>query len=228
MERHLDNASLSPGHQYQKHRLQWSPCNRWDRRRHTETSAEMLLTAAMSFHSSLVYRPKCNSKSRKRWFRFPASSCFSPTLRLPLRDTSRAKNGQNTNFDKVPALLKDYQQARQVDLSIYKIHLDIMGCSNLWQTYLLAEHDIPALCLSNLEMFVAMSFSGTKAGIPRGIVDVDHEILVELATVSLLVSQRSPVSATSIQTAPNLKNLFNRYLTAPSALGVRGDLNSVK
>ncbi len=71
--------------------------------------------------------------------------------------TRRDDPGGSDDFDsgvqrgRLPALLHVSHRAREVGLAIYKHRFRVMGCNeDLWETYVLADHDI--LCLSDKDV----------------------------------------------------------------------------
>lgn len=151
------------------------------------------------------------------------------------RSTSFIRSGrvettdQNANpVSKVPSLLHVNHQARQVCLPIYKTRLQIPGCGNWWETYVLADHDILALNRSGLELLVA----SCRLQKDRVFLDRDYRWgryrLPELTALGIRGVQ-TDLDITDVENlSPAIKEFLDDRMAPALVRKLRGDIGGVK
>lgn len=146
-------------------------------------------------------------------------------------ESGRIDTDEDPNGRKVPSLVHVNHQARSVCLPIYHICLQVLGCDNLWETYLLAEHDIPAIGFSGLRQLLDSCNPGAvwldKYHAPKGLNDHEVRVWYNLCDLGFVGKLDSGDFANLDQSAPRIKALLNHYLTPIPFPGLRGNLESV-
>ncbi|KAK4157668.1 hypothetical protein C8A00DRAFT_11494 [Chaetomidium leptoderma] len=149
-----------------------------------------------------------------------------------LRSTRFTQHGQpnpNTAGDKVPPLLHANHQSRQICLAIYKNRFQIGGCNGLWETYMLADHDILALNQPGLlELATSRELNDNALRRPHTLARPERDAWRAALQAASSFPRPPDLDVFRSILTPGIKQLLESYMQPPSIPNFRGDLGSIK
>ena len=131
---------------------------------------------------------------------------------------------------RVPALLHATHQSRQACLPIYKHRFQIRGpLNNLWETYILADHDTMALSVHGLLELVSKCGRRDEEPYGRhGLPEQDGDAWRQLLEATASFRTGIPLELFRDLLTPRIIELLETGLQRPDISGFRGDLGSIK
>jgi hypothetical protein len=149
-----------------------------------------------------------------------------PRVVLMRPDSADTRSADKSTIPgRIPSLIHVNHQSRHVCLPIYKNRLQIQGENDLWETYILADHDI--LSLDELGMLdLAANVQMHKLD---DLSDSDDDARDRCFQAFRGPNDR-PINMDAFRAVltPTLKKYSQAALQPPSILGFRGDLGSIK
>ncbi len=130
---------------------------------------------------------------------------------------------------RVPALLHATRQSRQACLPIYKNRFQIRGLNNLWETYILADHDMLALSVAGLhELVNNCSRRDEELDGALRLSEQDENSFRQLAEAMSSSRDGLPLERVRELLTPRLAEYLMTMMLPPDISGFRGDFESIK